>query len=96
MVNEFTNEDAYISTRWLLRLTNGRGLQVRHLLRIVHQGTNKAHILAIVDNHTYVCDCAMGMSLGIPCRHYFQAFNGLQYATFDFISESFVHGKLSV
>lgn len=32
-----------------------------------------SHILAILPNDRYMCDCCMGINLGIPCRHFFQA-----------------------
>ena len=28
--------------------------------------------LAVLPDNRYVCDCCMGLNLGIPCRHYFQ------------------------
>ncbi|PPR08003.1 hypothetical protein CVT24_003754 [Panaeolus cyanescens] len=77
MINTFTNEDAYIGAQYLLRMTSGRGNRVQNVLRIVHQGSNKAHILLILDNSSYICDCSMGISLGLPCRHYFQALSHL-------------------
>jgi hypothetical protein len=71
-INAFTNDGAYISTRWLLRLISNRGHHVEHLLRIKHVGTISTHFLAILPNGEYICDCCMGINLGVPCRHYFQ------------------------
>lgn len=68
MLSQFNNDKVYISTKWLLRLINGRGLNVIHLLRILHLGTNATHYLAILPDNRYVCDCCMGINLGIPCR----------------------------
>lgn len=84
MLSQFKNDNAFISTKWLLRLINGRGLQVIYLLRITHLGTSATHYLAVLPDNRYVCDCCMGMNLGIPCRHYFQALTvvkakGLQF-----------------
>ncbi|KAF8813319.1 hypothetical protein BYT27DRAFT_7081362, partial [Phlegmacium glaucopus] len=73
MICDFTNDDMHISTKWLLRLINGRGLHVKHLLQIRHRGKGTLHILAILEDDRFVCDCCMGTNLGIPCRHYFQA-----------------------
>ena len=73
MVNTFANDDAYISTKWLLRLVAGRGLHVEQLLRIIHLSGGQPHYLALLGDSRYVCDCCMGINLGIPCRHYFQA-----------------------
>ncbi|TEB18475.1 hypothetical protein FA13DRAFT_1758588 [Coprinellus micaceus] len=72
MINSFTNEDAYLGLEWLLRLIIGRGHQILHLLRVTHRASGRQHMLAILEDNNYVCDCAMGMNLGIPCRHYFQ------------------------
>ncbi|KIJ91596.1 hypothetical protein K443DRAFT_114811 [Laccaria amethystina LaAM-08-1] len=72
MVNPFTNDAAYISTKWLLRLTLQRGLRVRHLLCVKRMGTNTKHYLAVLSDGCYVCDCCMGLNLGLPCRHFFQ------------------------
>ena len=71
-MNNFKNDTAYISTRWLLRLVSSRGLQVQHLLRVTRIGTSVVHYVAILPDSQYVCDCCMGLNLGIPCRHYFQ------------------------
>lgn len=71
-MNPFTNDAAYISTKWLLRLILQRGLRVRHLLCIKRMGTNTKHYLAVLPDGCYVCDCCMGLNLGLPCRHFFQ------------------------
>ncbi|KAF8805825.1 hypothetical protein BYT27DRAFT_7224672 [Phlegmacium glaucopus] len=60
MVNKFENDTSYIGTAWLLCLAQGRGLQVQHLLHITHLGHGTTHILAILPNNHYVCDCCMG------------------------------------
>jgi hypothetical protein len=73
MVNRFENDTSYIGTAWLLCLAQGRGLQVQHLLRITHLGHGTTHILTVLPDNQYVCDCCMGMNIGIPCHHYFQA-----------------------
>ncbi|KAF8060906.1 hypothetical protein FPV67DRAFT_1423234, partial [Lyophyllum atratum] len=70
--NTFTNDKAYISTCWLLRLISNRGLQVKHLLRVTHIGTSTVHYVAILVDGLYICDCCMGLNLGIPCHHFFQ------------------------
>ncbi|TEB38588.1 hypothetical protein FA13DRAFT_1751285 [Coprinellus micaceus] len=78
MINMFTNDNAYLGAKWVLRLIHSRGLQVRNVLRVVHQGTGKQHLVALLDNKSYVCDCAMGMNLGIPCRHYFSVLTSVR------------------
>ncbi|TEB23720.1 hypothetical protein FA13DRAFT_1597587, partial [Coprinellus micaceus] len=78
MINMFTNDNTYLGAKWVLRLIHSRGLQVRNVLRVVHQGTGKQHLVALLDNKSYVCDCAMGMNLGIPCRHYFSVLTSVR------------------
>lgn len=83
MINEFTNDAAYISTKWLLRLITGRGLRVKQLLKITHIGTSATpHCLAILDDGNYLCDCCMGTNLGIPCHHYFVALSSVKNLKF--------------
>ena len=82
MVNSFDNDHAHISTKWLLRLLSSRGLIIQHLLQIEHIGTQTSHVLAVLSDGRYACDCCMQMNLGLPCRHFFQAwtaFKGLKF-----------------
>jgi hypothetical protein len=83
MINRFENDKIYISTKWLLRLVAGRGLQVEHLLRVTHKGTGAMHMVAILQNNQYVCDCCMGLNLGVPCRHYFQVLSIMKSLQFN-------------
>ena len=78
MINTFANNSAYLGAKWVLRLIHNRGLQVRNVLRVVHQGTGKQHLVVLLDNKSYVCDYAMGMNLGIPCRHYFSVLTSVR------------------
>ena len=78
MMNNFENDDAYVSTRWLLQLITGRGLVIEHVLRIVHTATEKSHHIAILQDKRYICDCCMGLNLGLPCRHYFRAWTDVK------------------
>ncbi|KAF8231052.1 hypothetical protein L208DRAFT_1157530, partial [Tricholoma matsutake] len=71
-INAFTNDGAYISMHWLLHLMSNCGHHVEYLLCIKHVGTTSTHFLAILPNGEYICDCCMGINLGVPCHHYFQ------------------------
>lgn len=82
MVNSFKNDNAHISIKWLLSLITGRGLNVQHLLRITHLATSATHYLVLLADGQYSCDCCMGLSLGVPCRHYFQALTSVKGLTF--------------
>ncbi|KAF9457959.1 hypothetical protein BDZ94DRAFT_1115273, partial [Collybia nuda] len=78
MINAFENDAAYISTVWLLQLIKWRGLEMQHILHITHKATGKVHHLVILQDKRYICDCCMGLNLGIPCRHYFTAWTSVQ------------------
>ncbi|PPR02896.1 hypothetical protein CVT24_002280, partial [Panaeolus cyanescens] len=73
MINDFSNDHAYISTRWLLRLAINQGLTVTTLLQIRHMGTGSRHCLAILTEGNFLCDCCMPSNSGMPCRHFYQA-----------------------
>ena len=83
MINVFSNDNARISVKWLLRLIDGRGLKVKHLLQVTHLGTSASHHLTILSDGRYICDCCMGTNLGIPCRHYFQVLTKVQGMKFN-------------
>ncbi|KAF9470976.1 hypothetical protein BDN70DRAFT_939288 [Pholiota conissans] len=52
MINLYDNDDAYISTEWLLQLIRGRGLKVKNLLKITWLSTDsKIHLLALLPNN---------------------------------------------
>ncbi|KAJ7159314.1 hypothetical protein C8R43DRAFT_920849, partial [Mycena crocata] len=70
-MNNFSNDNAYIETQWLLRLIQNRGLVPVHLVKVTHMKTGATHVIAILPDGRYVCDCCMGLNLGLPCRHYF-------------------------
>ncbi|KAF9545974.1 hypothetical protein CPC08DRAFT_649202 [Agrocybe pediades] len=73
MVNDFSNDKAYISTRWMLQQARAQGLIIEHVLRIVHTSSGTSHYLLILNDKRFICDCCMSINLGIPCRHYFKA-----------------------
>ncbi|KAG6825545.1 hypothetical protein H0H92_003318 [Tricholoma furcatifolium] len=53
-INMFTNDNAYISTQWLLRLINNCGHRVEHLLRVTQINTSATHYVAILADGSYV------------------------------------------
>jgi hypothetical protein len=70
-MNDFSNGFAYIETHWLLRLVQRQGLVPIHLVKITHINTTAAPIIAIFPDGHYICDCCMGLNLGLVCHHYF-------------------------
>ncbi|KAF8579634.1 hypothetical protein K439DRAFT_1648441 [Ramaria rubella] len=71
MTDAFENDHKYVSTKWLISLIVSQGLNIMHLLHVMHMGMGMAHIIALLESGLYVCDCCMGSNLGIPCRHLF-------------------------
>ncbi|KAF9035138.1 hypothetical protein BJ165DRAFT_1355927, partial [Panaeolus papilionaceus] len=71
-INHFTNDNAYISTKWLLRLILSGEQKVRNLYWVQCISTTTFHILVILENGNYVCNCCMDSNAGIPCWHFFQ------------------------
>ena len=83
MMNNFQNDNSHISTVFLLRLIHGQGLTIKHLIEVTHIGTNALHIVALLPDDSYICDCCMGMNLGLPCRHYFQVLSAIKILKFN-------------
>ncbi|KAJ7915255.1 hypothetical protein B0H13DRAFT_1610702, partial [Mycena leptocephala] len=71
--NDFENDRAYIGTRFLLRLVREQGLVPTHVLKIVHAQSGATHIIVLLPDGRYMCDCCMGTNLGVVCRHYLVA-----------------------
>jgi hypothetical protein len=83
MQDDFSNDEAHISTKWLLRLTSQQKLCVKNLIRVKRLGTGSGiHYLAVLADGRVICDCCMGLNLGIPCRHFFHVFTRVQGLTF--------------
>lgn len=82
MMNTFENDQAYLSLNWIMKLVKARGLQVLHLLRVVHLATGASHYVAILPDNRYICDCCMGLNVGVPCRHYFQVWTTVKGLVF--------------
>ncbi|KAF5350515.1 hypothetical protein D9756_008535 [Leucocoprinus leucothites] len=73
LMNPFTNDRAHISTTWLFNLINNLKLRIHQLFKVTHQATGAAHYLVRLTDDRCICDCCMGMNLGVPCRHFFNA-----------------------
>lgn len=63
-----------------MELVTHRRLNVHHLLKITFESTQSTtqHLLVLLDYGAYLCDCCMGTSLGIPCRHYFAVLRAMR------------------
>ncbi|KAF9058962.1 hypothetical protein BDP27DRAFT_1201345, partial [Rhodocollybia butyracea] len=81
--NDFTNDKAYISTRWIIRLVLKQKLQIRHIFRVKRLAGITTHYLVVLKDGRAICDCCMQLNLGIPCRHYFQIFTKVEGLTFS-------------
>ncbi|KAF5376134.1 hypothetical protein D9615_007698 [Tricholomella constricta] len=71
-INAFTNDKAYISTRWLLRLISNRGHHIKHLLRVTRIGTSTIHYVAILSGGQYICDCCLKFHIGLVRARWYQ------------------------
>ena len=51
-------------------------------------------IVALLPDDSYVCDCGMGMNLGLPCHHYFQVLSAIKTLKFNLgvIRASYITG----
>lgn len=73
MINEHKNDGEYIALPWLIHQVTERRLDVRFIICVTLRGTTAQHIVLILSHDRHICDCCMGVNLGIPCRHYFAA-----------------------
>jgi hypothetical protein len=46
-------------------------------------GTKALHMVTILNDENYICDCCMGLNLGLPCHHYFQVLNVMNTLKFN-------------
>ncbi|KAJ3712562.1 hypothetical protein C8R42DRAFT_647375 [Lentinula raphanica] len=84
MLDGFENDEAYISTKWLLRLINQQKLNVKKLIKVQRSGTARGiHYLTILADGLVICDCCYNLNIGIPCQHYFHIFTRVQGLTFS-------------
>ncbi|KAE9385191.1 hypothetical protein BT96DRAFT_785229, partial [Gymnopus androsaceus JB14] len=83
MFNDFTNDKAYVSTKWIIRLVINQGLQIRHIFRVKRLAGVATHYVIVLQDGRVICDCCMGLNLGIPCRHYFQLYTKVEGLTFS-------------
>lgn len=49
---------------------------VKHVVKVSFSGTNTSseHLVLLLDHDRYLCDCCMGVNLGIPCSHFWAVF----------------------
>ncbi|KAH6904733.1 hypothetical protein BKA70DRAFT_1109028 [Coprinopsis sp. MPI-PUGE-AT-0042] len=73
MISRFDNDSAYIATQWLLRQISQRGLRVEHLFKVtrVKHSVTTTHVVAILRDSSFLCDCMMPTNKGLPCRHFY-------------------------
>ena len=83
MFNNFTDDKAYVSTKWIIRLVINQGLQIHHIFRVKCLAGVATHYVIVLQDGWVICDCCMGLNLGIPCRHYFQLYTKVEGLTFS-------------
>lgn len=66
------NDAAYIATPWLLHQILECRASVQHVFKVISSGASSSqHVVLILADGRYFCDCCMGLNVGIPCRHFF-------------------------
>jgi hypothetical protein len=55
----------------LLELIRERGWEVTHLYKVMRYNCDTCHFAVVLANGHVICDCMMGINLGIPCRHFY-------------------------
>jgi hypothetical protein len=71
LLDTFTDDTVHLSAQYLLQLVTGSGRECAALFVVKHYATRATHYLAILDTGHPMCDCMMGVNLGIPCRHFY-------------------------
>lgn len=71
MLNAFSNDSAYVALAWLFEHIRRRNLTVANVYLVTHKGGGSSHYIIVFDTGLFVCDCAMPMNSGIPCRHFY-------------------------
>ena len=61
----------HISAQYLLELIAERQWTCVEIFEVKHYATTLSHYVAILDTNHPVCDCMMGINLGIPCHHFY-------------------------
>ncbi len=70
LLNMF-DDDIKLSTKYLLHLIATRGWLCSGSFKIAYYASESIHFIAVLDTGHTLCDCMMGINLGIPCHHYY-------------------------
>ncbi|KAE9386417.1 hypothetical protein BT96DRAFT_839265, partial [Gymnopus androsaceus JB14] len=54
-----------------------------HILQVKRLNGIATHYVIVHTDGCVICNCCMGLNLGIPCRHYFQLFQKVEGLTFS-------------
>lgn len=85
MIPRNTSDTSYIATTWLIHQVLERRLNIQHILRVSFDGRARSQRLVLLLSHDrYLCECCMGINIGIPCRHYFAVLRGMRSARMCF------------
>ncbi|KLO10301.1 hypothetical protein SCHPADRAFT_803931, partial [Schizopora paradoxa] len=72
------DDHPYLGLPYLMTEVGIRNLTITHVLIIRHLGSGARHYILILADGRFVCDCGMVMNLGVPCRHFFRAFQSIR------------------
>lgn len=91
MFNDFSNDSHYLAPEWLARLLLEKGYSLRAVFRIEHRVTAIVHYLFVLEDGRCICDCCMPMNMGIPCRHYWAAWQaGAVFFHISLVSKRYI------
>ena len=70
-LSPFSNDTLNISIKYLVELIQERGWVIDQLYKVTRYDSDTTHYVAVLASGHTVCDCMMGINLGIPCRHFY-------------------------
>ncbi|KAK0455367.1 uncharacterized protein EV420DRAFT_1272717, partial [Desarmillaria tabescens] len=71
LLNTFEDDNIKLSTKYLLCFIATHGWLCSGLFKIAYYTSESIHFIAVLDMGHTLCDCMMGINLGIPCCHYY-------------------------
>jgi len=71
LLNPFSDDTTTVSISYLLELLHQRAWNILRLYKISRYNSDIHHYVTVLESGHIICDCMMGVNLGIPCRHAF-------------------------
>ncbi|KAK0438683.1 uncharacterized protein EV420DRAFT_1279936, partial [Desarmillaria tabescens] len=71
LLNTFEDDNIKLSTKYLLCFIATHGWLCSGLFKIAYYASESIHFIAVLDMEHTLCDCIIGINLGIPCCYYY-------------------------